>query len=95
MHNSFPGLPTREERLILALGLGGYGNNLESLETFIFVDSTYNLASLKFVLDNSSFIQAPLVKRQARRCPKTGGTGRICQHIPGKNYIIHHNHMYQ
>ena len=47
MRNSFPGLPTQEERLILALGLGGHGNNLESLETVTPIDSISIPTSIK------------------------------------------------
>lgn len=78
-HTTLSGLPSREELLIFALGLGGSGNNYDPINhppqpipvrpAGLFC-STCLQPDSEAVVDN-------------RRCPHNGRNGQICSHIPG------------
>ena len=66
-----PGLPTQEELLIIALELGGSGNNYDRI-----VPPTRPPTS-------GLFVWGIRPRPDNRRCPHNGRNGQICSHIPG------------
>lgn len=88
------GLPSKEELLIIALGLGGSGNNYDPL------NPTTSDVVLPFVI--SGIVAGPqvpqgpgpqgpqvppgnkIITSNSKFCPQYGTTGQICDHIPGK-----------
>ena len=74
-HQILLGLPTQEELLIIALGLGGSGNNYDR------ITPPTQRPPGRFWGWNSRGIATT----DNRHCPHNGRNGRICNHIPGGN----------
>jgi hypothetical protein len=73
------GLPSREELLILALGLGGSGNNYAP------IDRSGSFRPDSIVIQPSCVgcgRPGPSIVDN-RRCPHNGRNGQICSNIPG------------
>ena len=72
-------MPSREELLIIALDLGGSGNNYDSV-------NPNNYDSV-----NPGPVAVPLSIHAVDnwRCPHYGGNGKICHHISGNYNTVH------
>ena len=80
--NTLPGLPTRDELLILALGLGGSGNNYDPINRPPPPDPPGPLKPS--TLSVAFCVNCRPRPVDSRRCPSNGRNGQICSHIPGK-----------
>jgi hypothetical protein len=78
------GLPSREELLILALGLGGSGNNYDPIDRSGSVLRPDSLVIARPLCYDCGGPDPSVVdNRSNRRCPDNGRNGQICSHIPG------------
>ena len=78
------GVPSREDLLILALGLGGSGNNYNPIDR---PKSDSRPDSLILSCAGCGGPPGPGVVDN-RRCPHNGRNGQICSHIPGTCYTV-------
>ena len=70
------GLPSREELLIFALGLGGSGNNYDPINR-----PSGPVGPAPAIVLSCIGCGRPIIDN--RRCPHNGRNGQICSHIPG------------
>ena len=74
------GMPSREELLIFALGLGGSGNNYDPINR---PSRPGPVGPVVVPACVSCRPRITTVTVDNRRCPGSG-SGRICSHIPGE-----------
>ena len=89
IHFPCSGLPTQEDRLILALGLGGSGNDYRPVGVpappRILLRPNPPPGSFHGIMQATDPPRNPRTKRQSSsRCPQHGTNGRICHNLPGK-----------
>ena len=75
-------MPTQEELLIIALGLGGSGNNYNPLPDNPQIVGPPGPPGDKgtYIVAGKPGVPGPTTKL----CPQPDTTRQICQHIPGK-----------
>ena len=83
----FAGLPTKEERLISGLGLGGSGQNYDLSEVDLGL-SVIGIQINAFRKVNMSRFRRQADYGDGTRCPRTQSAGAVCQHLTGKTGCV-------
>ena len=98
----FAGYPTNEERLILGLGLGGSGQDIDNSAVLPPKIPLSIITSQVFLKVNASSIPLSINRKRrsvygdGTRCPHRNSTGEVCQHLSGMymlKFVCMHEHI--